>query len=146
MLASIFIAERVEEKERGKRKKKEQELGKRSKGGEGRKGEKGAGERGRGGRTYSQSPKEYLQKIMEKIQEIFHTHSRLIVGYKWPNNNSQISTLVNVTLSEFLLSFKIRNKARITALNTDIQYCTLEVLAIRLKHQNKRWVEKKISY
>lgn len=54
---------------------------------------------------------------MGKTQEIFPTHSQLIAGYKWPNNSSQISTIVNVILSEFLLSFKIRNKARI-ALST----------------------------
>ena len=75
---------------------------------------------------------------MGKTQEIFPTHSQLIAGYKQPNNNSQISTVVNVILSEFLLSFKIRNKARIAPLNTDIQYCTLEVLAVQLKHQNRR--------
>lgn len=126
VLESIFSTERAEEEERGERKKNEQELGERSKGG---KEEKERKSRRRGG-TYSQSPKEYLQEIRGKIQEIFHTHSQLIAGYKQPNNNSQISTLVNVTLSEFLFSFKIRNKARIT--HTDIQYCTLEVLAVQL--------------
>lgn len=93
-------------------------VGERSKGG---KEEKERKEQEGGVRTYSQSPKEYLQEIMGKIQEIFHTHSWLIAGYKQPNNDSQISTLVNVTLSEFLLSFEIRNKTRITPLNTDIQ-------------------------